>query len=230
MKPRREEENRIAVFVKAPVPGQVKTRLCPPLSAAQAATLYAAFVADTLKTARSVAGASAAVCYAAAGGFPDLGWLQDEPAPPFFLQRGAGLGQKLQACFGDVFAAGGRKAVAIGSDTPHLSAGALREAFALLDANDLVLGPAADGGYYLIGLKAPADSLFEGVSWSTPQVLGETVLRAGRAGLRVGYLPELFDVDTAADLEELKRECARSGAAPATREALRALRGEGAEP
>jgi rSAM/selenodomain-associated transferase 1 len=229
LKSRPARDARIAVFVKAPVPGKVKTRLCPPLSAEQAAALYAAFVADTLDVVRGVAGARAAVCYDGAEGFADLRWLPDDPGLPLFAQRGADLGARLKACFAELFSAGAGKAVAIGSDTPHLGADALRAALALLDRRDLVLGPATDGGYYLIGLNAPADFLFEGIPWSTPRVFAETVRRAERRGLRVGLLPELFDVDTAADLRALEA-AEPASRAPASRRVLRTLRARGGVP
>src|ERR1700733_6449314 len=112
--------NRTLVFVKAPVPGQVKTRLCPPLSADQATTLYRAFVRDTLRTVRKVAVTQARILYRPAKGFPDLTWLGSGYSNRLCVQRGSDLGMRLRRAFHEAFRAGARKVLAIGSDTPHL--------------------------------------------------------------------------------------------------------------
>ncbi|OGR90625.1 MAG: hypothetical protein A3J74_05855 [Elusimicrobia bacterium RIFCSPHIGHO2_02_FULL_57_9] len=195
--------NRIMVFVKAPVPGRVKTRLCPPLSPTQAATLYIAFVKDTLEAARGVENSQADIFYDPSADFPDLRWIESAPLLPFFPQKGDDLGMRLDHAFNGTLSRGAGKAVAIGSDTPHIAPTAIERAFSLLERADVVLGPAADGGYYLIGLKEPHDFLFQEISWSTVNVLRQTLERAKQRGLKVVMLPTLFDVDTISDLREL---------------------------
>lgn len=206
--------NTIVIFVKAPVAGKVKTRLCPPLSHEQAAALYRAFVRDTLAAARKVARARLEIAYQPAAAYPDLRWLGPDADTPYFVQKGAGLGKKLVHAFEQAFRSGARKAVVLGSDTPHIEPAAVREAFRLLEGHDAVLGPAADGGYYLVGLKRPIPALFAGVSWSTPRVLRQTLDRAQRCGLSYRLLPECRDIDTFADLESLMRPSHGSRSVP----------------
>lgn len=206
--------NTIVIFVKAPVPGKVKTRLCPPLSHEQAAVLYRAFVRDTLEAARKVARARLEIAYQPDASYPDLSWLEPDADMPYFVQKGVDLGRKLVHAFEQAFRSGARKTVVLGSDTPHLNPLAIRQAFQLLDGRDLVLGPAADGGYYLVGLKRPVPALFAGVSWSTPRVLRQTLDRAQRRGLSYELLPECRDIDTFADLESLMRPAHGSRIAP----------------
>lgn len=208
-------KDALIVFVKAPVPGRVKTRLCPPLKPAQAAGLHIALVKDSLASARAIPGARLEVFYEPSPEFPDLRWLGEAIA--FRTQRGEDLGRRLDQAFAEVFDRGAAKAVAIGTDCPELGPSILREAFALLNRADVVLGPAADGGYYLIGLKEPASFLFEGVSWSTPSVFRQTRERAELHRLTLAVLPTLSDVDTISDLETL---AARGKAPKFTRAAL----------
>lgn len=221
--------NKIMVFVKAPVPGRVKTRLCPPLSPTQAATLYIAFAKDTLEAARSAANSQVDVFYDSSADFPDLGWLEPVPPLPFSPQKGDDLGMRLDLAFDGTFSRGTGKAVAIGSDTPHIEPAAIERAFSLLDRADVVLGPAADGGYHLIGLKEPCSFLFQGISWSTASVLRQTLERAKQRGLRTAMLPALFDVDTISDLRKLATLLASKGARASrfTRPILHELSGQG---
>lgn len=200
-------EKMIIVFVKAPIPGRVKTRLCPPLVPEQAAGLYRAFVKDTLEAARKVPGARVRVAYDAAPAFPDPGWARLGVA--HFPQRGADLGSRLADAFQRAFAAGAKKAVIIGSDMPDIRPRTIAKAFALLARKDVALGPAVDGGYYLIGLKKPAAFLFEAISWSSDKVLGETLSRIRKNGLRLGSLPSGSDVDAWPDLAALAETLAR---------------------
>ena len=217
--------NALIVFVKAPAPGQVKTRLCPPLTPGQAAALYLAFVQDTVATADKVSGARVEIAYDACGAAADLGWLGPSAPSRFFLQQGADLGRRLQHAFAKTFAGGARKAVVIGSDIPDLEPAIVESAFGLLDVKDAVLGPAEDGGYYLVGLKRPNPSLFAGIHWSTSTVFSETLARVEAGGLTLGLLARRADVDAAADLEGLARRLSTATAStcPATRLALKGL-------
>ncbi len=197
---------RAAVFImaKAPRPGEVKTRLCPPLPPAQAAELYRCFLLDKIEQVRSLKEAIPAVAYTPAEGRS----LFEALAPEFTLvpQRGPDLGARLANGFEDLLANGCDAALAIDSDTPTLPLAFLEQALALMrtPSADVALGPTEDGGYYLIGLRATHRELFEDIPWSTSQVLPETITRAGRLGLRVARLPEWYDVDTPADLERLR--------------------------
>lgn len=194
----------VAIMAKAPRAGDVKTRLCPPLSGAEAAELYRCFLLDKIEQVRSLEEAAPAIAYAP---------VQDRSvfealAPDFRLvpQQGADLGARLANSFAQFFEQGPGWAMAIDSDTPTLPTEFMRRALDLIrdPLIDVVLGPSEDGGYYLIGLTALHPELFEGIHWSTAQVLSETVRRAEARGLRVGYLPAWYDVDTPGDLERLK--------------------------
>lgn len=124
--------------------------------------------------------------------WPGLPW-RVQPAVP-------DLGQRMQHAFAEAFAAGAAQVLIIGTDCPGLTAELLRQAAAALTTHDLVLGPADDGGYYLLGMKQLHPTLFAGKQWSTPTVLTDTLADAARLGLRVAQLPALPDVDSAADL------------------------------
>jgi rSAM/selenodomain-associated transferase 1 len=219
----------VTIMAKAPRPGEVKTRLCPPLAAAQASELYRCFLLDKIAQVRALDRAAPAVAYTpgpARGEFERL-------APGFALvaQRGRGLGERLTHAVADVLAAGHAGAIMTDTDTPTLPGNRLAEAVRVLEAReaDVVVGPSEDGGYYLIGVRAPAPALFEDVPWSTPAVLPVTLERARRSGLGVRLLPAWFDVDTGPDLDRLRAALAASpGGEPRhTRRFLAALGAEG---
>ena len=193
-------------MAKAPRAGQVKTRLCPPLTADRAAALAGCFARDTAHKALAL-GYPVFVAYAPADGRAML-----EPLlPPGLLwlpQRGDNLGTRIQAAFDDVDAQGFSPLLMLGTDSPTLPPAFLKDARTILSEAraDVVLGPADDGGYYLFGLRQPAPGLLEGVAWSTPRALADTRRNAKRLGLRVALLPRWYDVDTAADLQRLRTE------------------------
>jgi hypothetical protein len=190
-------------MAKAPRAGHVKTRLCPPLTPDEAAHLYRAFLRDKVEQVRGLRGVSRVVAYAPAAARPCFEAL----APDFALvpQREGNLGARLVELFRQLLARGTEGVLVIDSDTPTLPPEFLRRAVDAIGdpRRDLVLGPSADGGYYLIGLRACRPELFEDMPWSTSEVLAETLARAGRLGLRVAMLPEWFDVDSGADLARL---------------------------
>jgi len=193
----------LAIMAKAPRVGAVKTRLCPPLRAPEAAELARCFLLDAVERVRTVAGVDPIMAYAPAEARSEF----EAVAPGFALipQRGEDLGERQACLVEDVLALGHDAALVIGTDTPTLPRECLDEAVGLVMAPDvdLVLGPTEDGGYYLLGLRAPCPGLFEDMPWSTAAVLSRTLERAQRLGLRVACLPTWFDVDTGADLERL---------------------------
>lgn len=216
--------NTLLVVAKQPAAGRTKTRLCPPLEPQQAADLYACFLHDTLATMRRVPAVRRVIAYAPEGAAPYFRAL----APDFELtpQRGADLGERLDDLLGDALARGAPKAVVMSSDSPTLPADYVGQAFTLLDTHDVVLGPADDGGYYLIGLRRPQPRLLRDVTMSTPFVLRDTLAIAEALGLRVALLPGWYDVDTVADLARLRADLAGAPAAVAAH--TRALLGGGA--
>ncbi|WP_433225280.1 TIGR04282 family arsenosugar biosynthesis glycosyltransferase [Actinomadura formosensis] len=181
----------LIVIAKEPVPGRVKTRLTSAYTPAEAAALAEAALRDTLAAA---AAAPAVRRTLALAGTPGP-WL-----PGGFTvvaQRGGGLDERLAAAFTDAWA--GRPLVLIGMDTPQVTPALLARAARLLARCDAVLGPARDGGFWLLGLRRPQARLLRGVPMSRPDTGTVQLARLRDAGLRVGLLPELTDVDTPAD-------------------------------
>jgi rSAM/selenodomain-associated transferase 1 len=202
------EERRVglAIMAKAPRVGAVKTRLCPPLRPPEAAELARCFLLDAVERVRAVAGAAPVVAYAPAEARAEI--ADAAPGCALVAQRGADLGERQSHAIEDVLALGHDAALLIGTDSPTLPRECLDEAVALALAPDVdvVLGPSEDGGYYLVGLKAPCPGLFMDMPWSTSAVLPRTIERAQHLGLRVGCLPTWFDVDTGTDLERLRAD------------------------
>lgn len=217
----------VAIMAKAPSPGQVKTRLCPPLSQGEAAELYRCFLLDKIAQVNTLQRATPVVSYSPADSKP----LFEELAPGHFIlipQRGDDLGARLLSTFDQLFRQGYRQVLAIDSDTPTLPTAYLEQALALMAEreNDVVLGPTEDGGYYLIGLRRPHRELFERMPWSTPQVVPETRRRAEQYGLLVAYTESWYDVDTPDDLTRLRAalDQIRDGMARHTRRFLQEFR------
>jgi uncharacterized protein len=192
----------LAVIAKEPVAGLAKTRLAPALGDGGAAAVAAAMLADTLALLATVE-AQPWLCFAPAGARDRMAAL----APGFRLlpQVGGDLGDRLAACATALHSSGATRLAIVGADTPHLPADWCRAAFDLLDRVDVVLGPALDGGYYLIAIDGaagpPPAELFTGVPMGSDQVLEETLRRARRLGLRTGLLPPLRDLDRVEDLQ-----------------------------
>jgi len=195
----------IAIMAKEPEVGRTKTRLCPPLTLAQAAALYEALLADTIALVGGVAGAALALAITPPQA---LGFFRRISPPEAILVpvAGADIGACLSQTLAHLLAADHCQALAFNSDGPSLPAEYLSRALVQLEDTDVVLGPSEDGGYYLIGLKQPCPALFEGIAWSTAQVAVQTLARAEALGLRVALLPPWHDVDTADDLARLRGE------------------------
>lgn len=227
----------LAVMAKAPRTGEVKTRLVPPLRHEEAAALNICFLCDVTAVIAELCVPGAAdglAAYTPAGAEAAF----DNLLPPRFrllVQRGANLGERLWHAAEDFFAAGYEAMCLINSDSPTLPPAVLQAAVEALRApgDRIVLGPADDGGYYLIGLKHAHRRLFQDIAWSTPTVLASTLDRAREIGLESTLLPSWYDVDDAASLRRLCQELfpapltstseMRGYAAPRTREFLRKL-------
>ena len=196
------DSEHLLVFAREPVLGRVKTRLAAGISPEAALAVYRELLALTA-TAVTVAQVPATVWLAEAPTAPaDPARPRPEwPGLPWRVQPAAeSLGDRMAHAFAEAFAAGATRVVIIGTDCPDLSAGLLRRAFDQLTDHDLVVGPADDGGYYLLGLRAPQPALFANKEWSSATVLLHTLADAARLGLRVFQLPMLHDVDSAVDL------------------------------
>lgn len=194
--------------MRCPVAGRVKTRLSPPLSPEQACDLYRAFLADLGRRLERPNKYSVTVFYE--GGEPEcLDGLVPARAT-LEPQRGAALGERLVSAFDHLLSADALSgpAVVIGSDSPDLPLSTLKRAFRKLKHHDVALGPAADGGYYLVGLRQPQPALFDGISWGTDSVLAQTLAAVEREGLTLATLPLWYDVDSAAGLRALRESVA----------------------
>ncbi|WP_396454695.1 TIGR04282 family arsenosugar biosynthesis glycosyltransferase [Actinomadura sp.] len=201
----------VVVIAKEPLPGRVKTRLTPAYTPAEAAALAEASLRDTLA---AVAAAPAGRRTLALDGAPGP-WLPRGFA--VIAQRGAGLDERLAAAFADAWA--GRPLVLVGMDTPQATPALLARAARGLGRCDAVVGPAADGGFWLLGLRRPDARLLRGVPMSRSYTGAVLLARLRAARLRVGFLPRLTDVDTPGDARAV------AAAAPGGRfaGALRAL-------
>jgi uncharacterized protein len=222
-------------MAKAPRIGEVKTRLVPPLSAAQAAALGGSFIRDiagNILAASEVAPIEGYVAYSPPGSEALFRALLPEQIgllPP----RRIGLGDALFDAAGDLLTAGYGSVCLVNADSPTLPTGVLVEAARRLAApgDRLVLGPADDGGYYLIGLKHPHRRLFEDIDWSTERVFRQTSERAAELELETVALPGWYDVDDIVSLRRLMREIRHAAdpqgyAAPHTAAFLRGLSAE----
>jgi len=193
----------VLLFIKAPVKGQVKSRLAAAIGEEMALEVYTRFILDIAGTV-DASGYPLRICYSP----PDAGDMfsswpgQGYPAMP---QQGDDLGARMENAFHRIFSEGTDSAVLIGSDLPDLPATVIHDAFEALTRSDAVIGPATDGGYYLIGFTraAFAPRIFQGIAWSTDRVFEETMKKFREGSLRVGVLPEWSDVDTIEDLRTL---------------------------
>jgi rSAM/selenodomain-associated transferase 1 len=229
----------IGVMAKAPQPGRSKTRLCPPLQHDQAAALSAAFLRDISE---NIAAASREVpiqglmAYAPAGS-TELFEGHLASGTGFVLADGqidvpggvAGFGKCLLHAIQGLFAMGYGAACLLNSDSPTLPTSFLARAARILlaEGDRVVLGPAEDGGYYLLGMKIPHARLFANIAWSTGTVAEATRCRAKALGLEVVELPHWYDVDDTASLDRLATDLAEPAhgrcPAPATEAAMRRM-------
>lgn len=200
----------LVLLAKAPVAGQVKTRLIGALTAEDTADLYAAFLSDTFALMEAIADEREALrlvlCYTPEGEEEALEKVEREGSL-MLIQRGADLGERLQNCFADLFELGYETVVIVGGDSPTLPGEHVWDAFeSLTDDNQVVIGPTEDAGYYLIGMPRLQPAVFTDIPWSTAQVLPVTRERAQSAALDLIELPVWYDVDTPQDLERLRAE------------------------
>jgi len=214
----------LVIFAKAPVVGQVKTRLCPPLSLTEAAELAGCFLIDTVVQANALSGVQVYLAFTPPESEPIFRALLPV-AVEYIPQRGDSLGERELNIFTDLFQRKHSCIVLIGSDIPTLPITYIQEAFTRLENEqcDAVFGPSQDGGYYLVGARAAHQMLFENITWSTSMVLTETIAQAHRHGLNIALLPSWYDIDDKDDLRRLAAELDQShesSSAPRTQEFL----------
>ncbi len=192
------------MMTRYPVPGRCKTRLIPLLGAAGAARLHRHLTEHTLQVIRDLQARrplDVVIAFTNGSGRQMQAWLGHQGLI-FRRQQGADLGERLAFCSQRLFAERYRRVVVVGSDCPGLQRQILAQAFSMLRCRDVVLGPARDGGYYLLGLRHHRPELFAGIPWSTAMVMETTRRRVRASGLSLAILPQLADVDCPEDLAD----------------------------
>ncbi|RYU78248.1 TIGR04282 family arsenosugar biosynthesis glycosyltransferase [Hymenobacter persicinus] len=198
--------NHLLIFARHPELGRVKTRLARTLGDEAALAVYEELLALTRAAANGLAPAHKTVWFAEPALTPGPNrWPDCEQR----LQPAGNLGHRMVTAFAQAFASGATAAVIIGTDCPELTTTHLEQAFQQLQTHDVVLGPAEDGGYYLLGMNRLHLLLFANKTWSTDSVLADTVADSQELGLRLALLPKLQDVDTEADLTAWRQKTKR---------------------
>ena len=196
-----KNKNLLGFFAKFPEPGKVKTRLARDIGPDAAADVCRRIAEYVLKrTASEDSGYRRIIFYmpeTMRQQFSD--WM---PGEVLRAQTGGDVGERMDNALKELFDMGAEKAIVIGSDIPGLHTGIIVQAFHKLDSSDVVIGPARDGGYYLIGMKSPHPEIFRNMMWGTEKVFKETVTIIEKMGLSYGVVATLFDVD---DLDDFVR-------------------------
>lgn len=216
--------NRLLIFTRYPTVGKVKTRLIPILGAEGAARLHREMTERTVTIARALChhspvGVSVWVAGDSLALMPQ--WLGEDL--DYHLQVGDNLGQRMASAFHASFQDGDDRVVIIGTDCPELTPEVPMAAFQHLHHHDIVLGPATDGGYYLIGLRRAVPELFTGIHWGTSEVLAATLAIAARHSLAIALLPTLSDIDRPEDLPLWDQRDQTVGAASSSKSRHQAL-------
>lgn len=207
--------SRLLIFAKYPQPGNVKTRLVPPFTFEEAAALYRAFLLDAVGILRALDPMIEPVLYITDA--EEIGSMRElisecgEDPVQIRVQQGAELGDRLLNAFSDAFEDGRTRVCAIGTDHPTLPTDYINEGFHALCQHDLTIGPADDGGYYLIGMRSMRPEIFQGMPYSQPGLYERTMRKGAELDLDVYTLPLWYDVD---DLQSLRRLYAERGKLP----------------
>lgn len=190
----------LIIFAREPLPGRVKSRLAADVGDRVAAELYEAMLLDVLEISRGLTGIESVVFWDCAA--ESLPLLADRFGCRSRRQADGDLGQRMQAAFADMFAAGFESCCIIGSDAPDLPPAWIERAIEILESGqgEVVFGPGSDGGYYLLGLKQIFPQLFREITWSSPFVLQQSLAAAQAAGAAPALLPVWHDIDTQQDL------------------------------
>lgn len=199
---RQRKTRALVVVAKAPLKGLVKTRLCPCLSPAQAAALYECLLSDIVSKMEGFQEAESWLAFAPEG---EDYFRRNYFNKRLLAQRGKDLGERLHHIFVDLFRTSYQQVVIADSDSPTVPLSSVERAYRWLSEKscDVVLGPSADGGYYLVGLRRPVEEIFHDIPWSTHAVLDRTLQRASELRLRVALLPQAYDIDMEENLKRL---------------------------
>ncbi|HJU88212.1 MAG TPA: TIGR04282 family arsenosugar biosynthesis glycosyltransferase [Gemmatimonadaceae bacterium] len=198
----------LVMLTRAPRAGRVKTRIAKALGDAKALAIHRELTERAAAAARAVRDTQLVVAHTPADAGDEMrAWLGNDFR--YEPQRGSDLGQRMAAAIEERLSSGADRVIVIGSDAPDLTTEMIEEAFDALGGADVVVGPAADGGYYLIGMGTLQRSLFERIPWSGPETLARTLAAIRAAGLRLHLLEILRDVDTAEDWRDWARRNGR---------------------
>jgi rSAM/selenodomain-associated transferase 1 len=199
----RTDDCMLVIMAKAPKPGKVKTRLAQSFPLTAVTAFYRCLLDDTMTLARSLGNVEVAIMCPGSD-LDELECLAGEEMR-VVAQKGEGLAAGLTSVFAH-FAAGHQRIIAFNSDSPHLPASVLEDAFKILAVHDIVIGPTHDGGYYLIGAKATHPALFENDGMGTTNALEALLASARTLALSVGFTVPFYDIDVASDLARLAEE------------------------
>jgi len=193
-----KNKNLLGFFAKFPEPGKVKTRLASDIGSGAAADVCRSIAEYVLKrTSPADSGYRRIIFYA-----PDAmrqSFREWMPGEVLRAQSGDDVGERMDNALKELFDLGAEKAIVVGSDIPCLHKGIIEQAFHELDRRDVIIGPAMDGGYYLIGMKSPHPEIFWNIAWGTGEVFRKTVANIEKKGLRYRAVETLFDVDGLGD-------------------------------
>ncbi|MCK5088106.1 MAG: TIGR04282 family arsenosugar biosynthesis glycosyltransferase [Melioribacteraceae bacterium] len=195
----RKSRTSIIVFARYPVEGKVKTRLASTIGARSAANIYKKIAKNVINEIKSVPNSNKYIFYSEE---KENGLIKKWLGKRFYYahQNGDDLGERMQNAFRIVFGHSPNKVIIVGTDTPDLSADVINNAIDVLDKSDIVIGPAKDGGYFLLGMRKFYPELFQGIQYSTDTVFDETIKKINSLGLTFNRLNELQDIDTEGDL------------------------------
>lgn len=211
----------LLVFARQPVPGQVKTRLCPPLTGVEAARVHEICLRAVMTGALQIGDVDTVLVGTPDGSEPDFRRLIGERLSCVWDQGDGTLGERLERATRKALDAGATRVLVIGTDSPQMPTACIEWAVQRLDHADVVLGPTEDGGYYLIGLRRDPDCLFQTIDWGTQRVAEQTRARTRAQGWTLSELPTSYDIDRYADLSRVAN-APRSGFL--TRDAVDQLR------
>lgn len=204
-------QSALIVFAKSPIPGSVKTRLSPPLTPDEAATLHGSLVMDTLEQTKNLVEFDRVLACAPSKQHPFFQAVSARQHIELWEQiPDDDLGKRMEHAFREAFTRNYAYVMMIGSDLPTISSDMIQSARHGLREHDVVIGPSKDGGYYLIGLKKPAPELFTNIPWSTHQVTNRTREKANELGLSFTLLSQQQDLDTIDDLQFYIKESPHS--------------------
>ena len=194
-------EGALIIFAKAPIPGQVKTRLCPPLTPDEAASLHGSMVMDIAEQTRGIPNLHRFLACMPSSDHAFFQALAARYCLTLCEQVGDDLGCRMDHALTESLKNGYQYALVVGTDIPALSSETYKKAISVLKTEDIVIGPTNDGGYYLIGLKRPTPEIFFGIPWSTENVFALTQEKAQVLGRTVGLIDFERDIDTFKDIQ-----------------------------